>query len=160
MSAKHTTGILQVSEPEDQYDTWMVLCSAPHEVAHIASRFKDGWRSRSQEEANAHRIVACWNACQWISTEELVDIANTGGMLGPRDDIAQIAKQRDGLANALRDLLSDVDGLMGESTGVYGLHMNGDVSPWSELEEGGRFERLPSMSKARAAIARYSGEQS
>lgn len=37
--------------------------------------------------------------------------------------------------------------------GVYGLHLNGDVSPWSELEEGGRFERLSSMSRAREAIA-------
>ena len=113
-----------------------------------------------KEEANARRIAACWNACEGISTEDLTDIARTGGMLGPRDDIAQIAKQRDGLANALSELLNEIDGLMGESAGVYGLHLNGDPSPWSEIEEGGRFERLPSMSKARAVLAKVTGEQS
>lgn len=30
--------------------------------------------------------------------------------------------------------------LMEHSTGVAGLHLNGDVAPWSELTEGGRFE--------------------
>ncbi len=59
----------------------------------------------------------------------------------------------------LKGLLSDVDGLMGESNGVYGLHLNGDASPWSELEEGGRFERLSHMSSARAAIAEAEAAQ-
>ena len=63
----------------------------------------------------------------------------------------EIAKE---LLDALRDLHGDIEGLIGESAGVYGLHLNGDVSPWSELEEGGRFERLCSMSKASAAIAK------
>lgn len=30
--------------------------------------------------------------------------------------------------------------LIDESNGVYGLHMNGDVSPWPELLQGGMFE--------------------
>jgi hypothetical protein len=30
--------------------------------------------------------------------------------------------------------------LVNESDGVYGLHLNGDPSPWSELLEGGEFE--------------------
>jgi hypothetical protein len=47
---------------------------------------------------------------------------------------------------------------MEESAGVYGLHLNGDMAPWGDLEEGGRFERLLSMSKARAAIAKVTGE--
>jgi len=109
---------------------------------------------------NARRIVACVNACEGIATEELEDIANTGGMLGPREEISRIAKQRDGLANALSELLNEIDGLMGESAGVYGLHLNGDPSSWSEIEEGGRFERLSSMSKARAVLAKATGEQS
>ena len=57
------------------------------------------------------------------------------------------------LLEALSALLDDIEALIGESAGVYGLHLNGDVSPWSELEEGGRFERLSSMSRAREAIA-------
>ena len=30
--------------------------------------------------------------------------------------------------------------LMDNSTGVDGLHLNGDVAPWGELRTGGRFE--------------------
>ena len=30
--------------------------------------------------------------------------------------------------------LQDVDGLMSESEGVAGLHLNGDIAHWSELE--------------------------
>lgn len=36
--------------------------------------------------------------------------------------------------------LSEVETLMDESEGVAGLHLNGDVAPWSELRSGGRFE--------------------
>jgi len=34
---------------------------------------------------------------------------------------------------SVRDLIED-------SVGVAGLHMNGDIATWNELEEGGRFE--------------------
>lgn len=57
------------------------------------------------------------------------------------------------LLESLSELLDDIEALIGESSGVYGLHLNGDVSPWSELEEGGRFERLSSMSSAREAVS-------
>lgn len=40
----------------------------------------------------------------------------------------------------VRKALRAVEGLMEESQGVYGLHLNGDTSPWSELRTGGRFE--------------------
>lgn len=30
--------------------------------------------------------------------------------------------------------------LMDNSAGVEGLHLNGDVAPWSDLRTGGRFE--------------------
>ncbi len=63
------------------------------------------------------------------------------------------------LLEALSALLDDIEALIGESAGVYGLHLNGDVSPWSELEEGGRFERLSSMSRAREAIAAAEAQQ-
>ena len=58
----------------------------------------------SANEGNAIRIVACFNACEGIGAEELVDIASTGGMLGPREDIARIAKQRNELAEALEKI--------------------------------------------------------
>lgn len=40
----------------------------------------------------------------------------------------------------LRKGLTAVEELIADSSGVYGLHRNGDVSPWSELLEGGQFE--------------------
>lgn len=62
------------------------------------------------------------------------------------------------LLEILSALLDDIEGLMGESSGVYGLHLNGDPSPWGELTEGGRFERLLNISAARAVIANVAGE--
>ena len=38
-----------------------------------------------------------------------------------------------------RDGLRAVEVLIDESTGVYGLRLNGDLSPWSELRRSGRF---------------------
>lgn len=43
------------------------------------------------------------------------------------------------------NLVQEVWGLVGESHGVIGLHLNGDAAPWDELLPGGRFERLTSM---------------
>ena len=57
------------------------------------------------------------------------------------------------LATALNELLDDIDALVDNSKGVAGLHLNGDVAPWSELLSGGRFEEwLVSVERARAAL--------
>ena len=61
--------------------------------------------SKEEAEANARRLVACWNACEGIATDELEEIARTGGMLGPREDVAKIAEQRDELREALQALV-------------------------------------------------------
>ena len=57
-----------------------------------------------------------------------------------------------------REALGEVQDLLSESHGVYGLHLNGDESPWSELEQGGRFERLTTLPEALAAINEVIGE--
>ena len=59
--------------------------------------------------ANARRIAACWNACEGITTDELEHIASTGGMLGPREDVARIASQRDEVLEALEKIATSVD---------------------------------------------------
>lgn len=48
----------------------------------------------------------------------------------------------------MKSLAREIGGLIAESEGVYGLHLNGDPSPWEELLPGGRFERLTSLEKA------------
>ena len=40
----------------------------------------------------------------------------------------------------LRAGLLAVEDLINDSYGVTGLHLNGDVAPWTELRTGGRFE--------------------
>lgn len=40
----------------------------------------------------------------------------------------------------LRKGLSGVEFLIKESTGVYGLHLTGELSPWSSLRTGGEYE--------------------
>lgn len=40
----------------------------------------------------------------------------------------------------LRAGLKAVEGLINDSHGVAGLHLNGDVASWDELRTGGRFE--------------------
>lgn len=36
--------------------------------------------------------------------------------------------------------LTAVEALIGESAGVSGLHLNGDIAPWQDLRTGGRFD--------------------
>jgi hypothetical protein len=66
-----------------------------------------------------------------------------------RDELAALRKENEGL----RSGINAVSALIDNSQGVYGLHLNGDPSPWSELQEGGRFEEwLYEFDTARAAI--------
>lgn len=52
---------------------------------------------------------------------------------------------------SLLECHDDVEILMNESHGVAGLHQNGDVAEWGELELGGRFEEwLRSVAIVRA----------
>lgn len=81
----------------------------------------------------------------------LAEFRNFGGHAG-ENAAAKLLKAAPKLLNALSDLLDEVQDLIGESYGVAGLHLNGDVAPWSEIEEGGRFERLCSISQAIDAI--------
>ncbi len=47
-------------------------------------------------------------------------------------DLKQNLQLKSGI-KAIRSLIND-------SEGVQGLHLNGDLAPWDELEQGGRFE--------------------
>lgn len=62
------------------------------------------------------------------------------------------------LYKALHDLLNDLSALMSGSEGVAGLHLNGDLAPWTELEPGGQFEHLGAIDSAFAALAKARGE--
>ena len=106
-----------------------------------------------EQEANARRIVACVNACEGIPT----GILEKQGMVPIEQVTHDIERQRDKLLAALEGLTNDIHSLIYESSGVAGLHLNGDLAPWHELEAGGRFERLTHLPDAFAAIAEVKG---
>lgn len=51
-----------------------------------------------------------------------------------------LEKQIQKKSNHIKTLNIHLQTLISESTGVAGLHFNGDIAPWEELMEGGRFE--------------------
>ena len=84
---------------------------------------------------------------------EILDQCRLNGMGAEREAalLGKVAQQSAALKLA-REALGEVQYLISESHGVYGLHLNGDESPWSELEQGGRFERLTTLPEALTAI--------
>ena len=90
---------------------------------------------------------------------EILEQCRINGMGAERELalLGQIERQSAALKLA-REALGEVQDLISESHGVYGLHLNGDESPWSELEQSGRFERLTTLPEALAAINEVLGE--
>ena len=88
-----------------------------------------------------------------------------GGMFSPEEHTAweaaetieKLEKQRDELLAALEGLTRDIQGLIDESTGVVGLHLNGDIATWGELEAGGAFEWLTTLPAANDTIEKMKG---
>lgn len=67
-----------------------------------------------------------------------------------RDLELQVAKLR----NALAGLVEDIEELVANSGGVYGLHANGDPAPWEELLPGGKYGAwLGQFEEAKTALA-------
>lgn len=73
-------------------------------------------------------------------------------MLGTIDQlrarVAELEAQR--VPECIGQLIEDLRGLIEESEGVTGLHLNGAIAPWDELLPGGRFERLSTLDEAEA----------
>jgi hypothetical protein len=51
------------------------------------------------------------------------------------------------------ELVKDLDDLRECSEGIAGFHRNGDLAPWDELSESGRYPWLSSFDRARTALA-------
>lgn len=76
-----------------------------------------------------------------FSREQVILLANE------LDRLRSLARANNDLARMYssqlerqRAALIAVSELIDNSEGVYGLHLNGDPSPWDELRTGGRFE--------------------
>ena len=129
MADKRTPGLLAVNPIRPDQ-----ICTADGSLEIAVATM----HSVATSASNARRIVACVNACEGISTEELEGIAKTGGMLGPREDVARTAKQRDELLAALK-LVEDF--------------FSGPTA-WTISQEDEFIEKISS------AITRVTGEQS
>lgn len=66
---------------------------------------------------------------------ELVDRL-TAELTAVKEQLEQVKAE----AAEYRTALGAVEVLMDNSTGVAGLHLNGDVATWGDLRTGGRFE--------------------
>jgi uncharacterized small protein (DUF1192 family) len=87
----------------------------------------------------------------WI-TQELLDrtyrltehVASLRAQLGSSTELVELQREEikrlKGELAKYKNGVSEVHALIESSYGVAGLHLNGDVAPWSELMKGGRFE--------------------
>lgn len=106
------------------------LCTTPgtyitDEGSVVVARVDFG-RPQEEYEANASRIVACWNACEGISTEALVAMPTPFSTLLSAEFTGVVA-QRDALAAALEAVVAQNPGALEQAEAA--LAMVAGVAP-------------------------------
>ena len=150
MSAQHTQGPLQ-----HRHLDYLQICDTDGEkrgcapVARVTGG-KNG-ETRAEARANARRLVACWNACLGLTTENLerygtLDRASVASHVR-RDELQ---RDRDELLSALKELIAADQWLSGST-------LTDDPSRDGN-QAGERMERA--LDAARAAIAKATGAAS
>lgn len=149
MTTKHTPEPWVVSEKAQVRFDCAYLIRTADEKKH---NYEYGATLAALSQRDALRIVACVNACRNLSNDEL---EQKGLVTSISARFLAAERSRDELLAALEKLSGDVEALMKESGGVYGLHQNGEPAPWGELVAGGRHETwLLSLSDAAELIAK------
>ena len=101
MSEKHTPGHLILEHGAD------IVTFEDGRIMDVASVYCHAIDGRS--EANAERLVACWNACQGIDTADLKS-GSVSIIQKLHDDVAQrVLEQRDELLAALQGIIGYFD---------------------------------------------------
>ncbi len=111
--SKHTLGPLELYQVGDSIEC---LCPADENGQSILTIVEEGFTKFAAvyNDADARRIVACWNACKGISTEDLERYYNTGGGIDEALQEASLrshvlaVQQRDELLEALKEVLAAV----------------------------------------------------
>ena len=99
------------------------------------------------DEANARRLVACWNACEGISTHALEVVVGMGASVG--DKIAA-------LETSERELMDQRDELLAALNGLLAYFESGNSVPVSQATIKANSAEVLA---ARAAIAKVGGEE-
>lgn len=115
-----------------------------------------GWRSyaRQYQITAGDKMIAYYetNYSEYPESDEEND-ANARRII-------HAVNAHDRLVQTLRNLTESVKGLINESSGVYGLHLNGDLATWPSLTKGGSLEEwLLPLADADALLAALSTEQ-
>ena len=101
MEAKHTQGLLQVNHSNPDQ-----VCDCDGEQRGCAPvAFMQGV-SGSERRANARRLVACWNACIDLSTEQIEQI---NGLMPARLAYQIMQRDREILLTTLQDIATYSD---------------------------------------------------
>ena len=111
---------------------WWHISAGNQAIAavHAASK-KRNEPYASMFEANARRIIACVNACAGVDT----DLLETGELDKPTMLVIQENKDLKHCCDELLAALEGVLAVVGDSTGVAGYHLNGDIADWDEFDE-------------------------
>lgn len=99
----------------------------------------------SSEINNTSPPIVVDGVCWWVCPECIAisplaksvnDATEKWNTRANESKIAELTKQRDELKNAVEAVATLID----SSTGVAGLHLNGEVADWDSILEGGNFE--------------------
>jgi len=99
----------------------------------------------AEHKANARRLVACWNACEGISTETLESNFSDLGKLGMMAD-------RDELIEALQSVVTHIPKYVLRNHGVVDRYPDGAIVDGG-IQEYPRF--VDEVAKARALLAKH-----
>lgn len=108
MSAGHTPGLLTVSKAKHMGGEFVVATLADERGDRaLVIHAQIGAPTQADEDENARRLVACWNACDGIDTEFLEQAPKGGDQsVWSRAAIGRLRAQRDKLISAARPLVA------------------------------------------------------
>lgn len=107
MNAQHTQGRLTVAGPTIQGGE--DACGVPLALAHMLNPYAGAAGAADRVEANARRLVACWNACEGMEDPEAEVSAlrkDSEYLMASERLRAKAIEQRDELLAALEDAVS------------------------------------------------------
>jgi hypothetical protein len=102
--SEHTKGRIRIIELAGANPSWLAAVDEQDDGGDLICCAPDGEVSMERWPANARRLVACWNACDGISTEAL---EKAGDAVKASMPLVELERQRDEAVRLLREECSD-----------------------------------------------------